>query len=170
MVKTLAGQPVLDYRGGRVYLPGFTGSIVEMSGPQGFRVFENAGQPVLTVGDKLLVHGSGDPLSTPGSGGLRLFDPANPSRVQDIEIDYARPLTPVLAEEDGTLLCTTAEGLVWIRPDDQGRYRLTRSIELDLPSLGSRYLGRSPNTLYVATEMGAIACVPLSEPSPATQP
>jgi len=170
VVKTLAGQPVLDYRGGRVYLPAFTGSIVEMSGPQGFRVFENAGWPVLTVGDKLLVRGSGGPLFTPGSGGFRLFDPANPSRLQDIKIDYAKPLTPVLAEEDGTLLCTTAEGLVWIRPDDQDRYRPTRSIELDLPGPVSRYLGRSPNTLYVATEMGTIACVRLSGPSPATQP
>ena len=153
------GEPVVDGSTGRIFYHQGYDRVWAIAGPDQYKMFFNAGRPVLFTKDgKLLLRREARVYS-----GYRLL---TDDAISDIPITFVKSIHPVFEEQDGTLLCTGPEGLVWLKRETGTKFAIARSLSLAIPGTPAGYLGRSAKSLYFLTrgEYGiSVMIVPIGQ-------
>lgn len=134
-------SPVASLSTGRIFSSN-NDLVLESSGQTNFVFIRDAGQPALVMRTgELLVE-----RVAPAYSGYRLC--AGEVR-HDLVETFFRPLR--LSEEtgDGDLLASNAEGLLWLRRDASGEYKVRREAKLHLGGEIHSLVGETTNQMFV---------------------
>jgi hypothetical protein len=136
--------PLVNPANGLVYCPRFVTppSFWVISAPDKIQENHNQGVPIwVTAQGDLLTR-----RATPLFEGCRLY---SKSTERDIAISYTRKLSVIDELSDGTLLCRSPEGMLWLEPDKAGDYRVSRELALHTGGFVLSFLGETSRQLFL---------------------